>query len=90
MAVGAPITSSNLSSLPETLKDGGIYFDPRDYLSIAQSIQELMDNPELRADIAKRAANLSGHYSWERCADETWRFVNQTYKEYVSVSLVKN
>jgi glycosyltransferase involved in cell wall biosynthesis len=90
MAVGAPIASSNRSSLPETLKDGGIYFDPRDYLSIAQSIQELMDNPELRADIAKRAANLSGHYSWERCADETWRFVNQTYKEYVSVSLVKN
>jgi glycosyltransferase involved in cell wall biosynthesis len=89
MAVGAPIASSNRSSLPETLKDGGVYFDPSDHLSIAQSIQELIDQPNLRAEIAKRATNISRQYSWERCADETWRYVSQIYKDYGTADQVK-
>jgi len=80
MAVGLPIGCSNLSSLPETLQDGGVYFDPKDYISIAAAIEKIISNPELRRSLAHRAKDISEQYSWARCADETWAFIADTYK----------
>jgi glycosyltransferase involved in cell wall biosynthesis len=81
MAVGVPIACSNRSSLPETLKDGGEYFDPQDPQSIAQAITRLVKDPQNRALRAERAKALATQYSWPRCAAETWQFVVQTYRE---------
>jgi glycosyltransferase involved in cell wall biosynthesis len=81
MTIGIPIACSNRSSLPETLQDGGEYFDPLDPQSIAQAIQRLINEPARRAEIAFRAKTLAAQYSWSRCADETWTFIAQTYRE---------
>lgn len=82
MAVGVPIASSNHSSLPETLQDGGVYFDPRDYRSIANSIETLINDPALRERLAQRAKALAEFYSWQRCATQTWSYIGQVYREY--------
>jgi glycosyltransferase involved in cell wall biosynthesis len=79
MAVGLPIACSNRSSLPETLQDGGVYFNPEDSESIAVAIEQIIQIPALRLAIAQRAKALSQQYSWKRCADETWAFVAETY-----------
>ena len=79
MAVGVPIACSNRSSLPETLRDGGQYFDPENVLSIAQAIEVLSTNSERRQQLAARAKQISQGYSWQRCAEQTWAFVAQTY-----------
>ena len=81
MTIGIPIACSNRSSLPETLQDGGEYFDPQDPQSIAQAIHRLINDPARRAEIALRAKTLAAQYSWSRCADETWAFIAQTYRE---------
>jgi glycosyltransferase involved in cell wall biosynthesis len=81
MAVGVPIACSMESSLPETLKDGGEYFDPLDPQSIAQAINRLVKDPRIRAMRAGQAKALASQYSWARCAAETWQFVAQTYRE---------
>jgi glycosyltransferase involved in cell wall biosynthesis len=81
MAVGVPIACSNRSSLPETLKDGGEYFDPQDPQSIAQAITRLVTDPQNRVRRADRAKALAAQYSWPRCAAVTWQFVVQTYHE---------
>ena len=83
MAVGVPIASSNHSSLPETLQDGGVYFDPTDPASIADSIETLLNDPVARANFSQRAKALSEAYSWQRCATQTWQFIGQVYKEYL-------
>jgi glycosyltransferase involved in cell wall biosynthesis len=80
MTVGMPIACSNRSSLPETLQDGGLYFDPLDVESIAQTLAHLMSNPELRANLSARAKDLAAPYSWQKCADETWTYIVQTYQ----------
>lgn len=80
MAVGLPIACSNRSSLPETLQDGGVYFDPEDVDSIAAAIEQIIQSPALRLAIAQRAKAFSQHYNWKRCADETWVFVAETYR----------
>ena len=81
MTIGVPIACSNRSSLPETLQEGGQYFDPQDPQSIAQAIQQLATDPARRAEIAARAKTLATQYSWSRCADETWTFIARTYRE---------
>lgn len=81
MAVGIPIACSNRSSLPETLKDAGEYFDPYDSQSIGRAIRKLTDGPFRRTQFAKRAKELAASYSWARCAHETWQFVTQTYRD---------
>ncbi len=81
MAVGIPIACSSRSSLPETLKDAGEYFDPYDSQSIGLAIRQLTDDPSRRTQLAKRAKELAASYSWSRCARETWQFVMQTYRD---------
>jgi len=79
MATGLPIASSNRGPMPEVLRDGGVYFDPEDDASIADSVEKLIQSPVLRSNIAQRAKAISDEYTWARCADETLAFVVQTY-----------
>lgn len=81
MAVGLPIACSNKSSLPETLRDGGEYFDPEDANSIASAVEKLITDPVSRIKFAARGRELSQQYSWERCADQTWTYLAQTYQQ---------
>lgn len=82
MAVGLPIACSNKSSLPETLRDGGEYFDPEDANSIASAVEKLIKDPASRIKLAARGRELSQQYSWERCADQTWTYLAQTYQQF--------
>jgi glycosyltransferase involved in cell wall biosynthesis len=81
MTIGVPIACSNRSSLPETLQDGGDYFDPQEPQSIALAISRLIQNPQLRVQKAARAKALAAEYSWARCASETWRFIADTTRD---------
>jgi glycosyltransferase involved in cell wall biosynthesis len=79
MAVGLPIACSNRGPMPEVLSNGGVYFDPTDANSIALAIEQIIQNPELRLSIARKAKFISQQFSRQRCADETFEFVKQTY-----------
>jgi glycosyltransferase involved in cell wall biosynthesis len=81
MTVGVPIACSKRSSLPETLRDGGEYFDPQDPASIAQALKVLIEQPAKRAEYSSRAQALAAGYSWQRCATETWRFIARCYAQ---------
>ncbi len=80
MAVGLPIACSNKSSLPETLQDGGEYFDPEDDQSIADAVKRLILDPVSRKKFAVRGRALSQDYSWKRCADQTWSYLTQVHQ----------
>lgn len=80
MAVGLPIACSNRGPMPEMLKDGGIYFDPEDHVSIAEAIEQITSRDDLRQAIAEKAKVLAEQYTWARCADETLGFIEHTYK----------
>ena len=81
MAMGLPIASSNRSSIPETLQDGGLYFDPENPAEIAASVEKIILDPVLREQLSHRASQLAKQYSWERCSKETWGFIVDTYKK---------
>lgn len=75
MAIGLPIACSNRGPMPEVLRDGGVYFDPEDPVSIADAMQPLCESIGLRVRLAARAKELASEYSWDRCARETFAFL---------------
>jgi len=87
MTVGLPIACSSRSSLPETLQDGGEYFDPQDPQIIARAIEKLITHPEKRLQCSLIAKELASHYSWQRCARETWSFIAQSHQATSGLTL---
>lgn len=82
MASGLPIACSDRGPMPEILNNGGVYFDPDDIDSISKSIKKLVLHPMLREKLAWESFNLSQKYSWERCAESTFNFLNVVAEEY--------
>lgn len=80
MAAGLPIACSDRGPMPEVLQDGGVYFDPEDPASIARAVGSLLRDPGMRDRCAERARTLAGQYSWKRCAEQTFTFINQTFQ----------
>lgn len=81
MASRLPIACSERGPMPEVLGDAGTYFDPETPASIASAIETLLVEPKLRIAMARQAEQSSRHYSWARCAEETWRFLAETYAD---------
>lgn len=82
MAAGLPIACSRRGPMPEVLEDAGEYFDPEVPESIANALRNLIENSELRQRNALRAKTLASQYSWQRCAQETWTFIADTYHRH--------
>jgi glycosyltransferase involved in cell wall biosynthesis len=78
MAAGLPIACSDRGPMPEVLRDAGAYFDPEDVEDTAAALRRLAEDHALRTRCAARAWELSGQFSWARCADETLAFLAQT------------
>jgi glycosyltransferase involved in cell wall biosynthesis len=74
MAASLPIASSRKGPMPEVLGDAGIYFDPECPNSIAECIEKLAKDSDLRTDLSLRAHNLAKTYSWRRCASQSLEF----------------
>jgi glycosyltransferase involved in cell wall biosynthesis len=75
MAMAMPILCTSRSSLKETVQDAAVYFDPLDVSAIERAIERLINDQSLRAELAVRALRRSKHFSWKKCADETFEFL---------------
>lgn len=75
MASGLPIACSGRGPMPEVLGSGGVYFDPEQPAEIASALRELIESPQLRSKLAEACYRRSQQYSWQRCADETFKFL---------------
>lgn len=82
MAAQLPIACSDRGPMPEVLGDAGVYFNPEDPVSIAQSISLLMKDENLRNELSKKASSKALDYSWRRCADETWAFIAEIIRKF--------
>ena len=63
--------------MPELLGSGGLYFNPYRIMDIADTLHTLINNPDLRTNLASKSHLLSQDYSWSKCADKTFEFLNQ-------------
>lgn len=77
MASGLPIACSNRGPMPEVLGCTGVYFDPEQPEDIARVLHTLILSPQLRAELAQASYERAQQYSWERCARDTFGFIDQ-------------
>jgi glycosyltransferase involved in cell wall biosynthesis len=68
MAAGAPVVTSNVSSLPEVGGEAVVYVEPQNEGSIAAALERLLRVPEERVALAKRGRLRAAAFSWERAA----------------------
>jgi glycosyltransferase involved in cell wall biosynthesis len=66
MAAGAPVVTSNVSSLPEVVGDAALLIDPLDPNAIADAIVRVLTDASLRADLIRRGYERVKTFSWER------------------------
>jgi phosphatidylinositol alpha-mannosyltransferase len=66
MAAGAPVVASDLDAFRRVLGGGkaGALFPTGDPLALAERLEELLDHPERRAELAARAREVVAAYDW--------------------------
>lgn len=75
MAAGLPMACAKRGPMPEVLGDAGVYFDPENPTDITEALHKLVSSPDLRAEMADHSYTKVQRYSWEKCADSTFRIL---------------
>ena len=78
MACGAPVITSNKSSLPEIAGEAGILVNPEDAGEIREAIISVLDDDSMRQEMIRKGLERAKTFSWERCARETLRLYQET------------
>jgi glycosyltransferase involved in cell wall biosynthesis len=71
MACGCPVIASDSTSIPEVVGKAGILLNPGDYSTLANAIEDLLNDPDLQMDLAKRGLEQSEKFSWAKTASKT-------------------
>jgi len=71
MACGTPTIVADGASLPEVVGDGALTFPGADNAALAQCLGEVLTDPVLAADLARRGVVRASEFSWARTAEET-------------------
>jgi glycosyltransferase involved in cell wall biosynthesis len=66
---GCALVIGDIPSLRENWEDAALFVPPDDRHALADAIQRLIDHPELRLDLARRAVVRAGGFSIDRTAD---------------------
>ncbi len=81
MAAGAPVITSNTSSLPEVAGDAAFFVDPKSPGEITAAIERLLLSPGLRTTLAGNGRSRAQAYTWERCAKQSVAFFTKVCDE---------
>ncbi len=74
-ASGTPVLTAANSSLTEVAGRAALYANAESVLGIAEKLERLWDDEALRAELIKRGKTRLQHFSWERCAKETFEYI---------------
>ncbi|WP_028721629.1 glycosyltransferase family 4 protein [Patulibacter americanus] len=71
MAVGTPVITSNVSSLPEVAGDAAVTVDPRSVAAIRDGLAGVLADPDRAADFGRRGRARAAEFTWARTAAVT-------------------
>jgi alpha-1,3-rhamnosyl/mannosyltransferase len=71
MASGAPVLTSNVSSLPEVAGDAALMVDPLDEGALRDGLVRLLGDEAWRASAEARGVERARAFTWSRCVDAT-------------------
>ena len=68
MACGAPVITTNATSLPEVGGDAALYFDAGDENELKDRIEKMILDRSLREEYSVKSLERVGHFSWDKMA----------------------
>lgn len=68
MSLGAPVVTSNTSSLPEVAGDAALLVDPTQVEAITDAMKRVLTDPALAAGLRSRGLARAAGFSWSRHA----------------------
>lgn len=71
MQCGAPVITTNVSSLPEVAGDAAILISPDDASGLAAGLTRLLSEPALRAEMQGKSLERAARFSWRQTAEMT-------------------
>ncbi len=77
MASGTPVISSNASSLPQVVGQGGILVDPQEPATWAEAMVALLTSPQKREELSAKAVEQAQKFGWRKTARETLEVYKQ-------------
>jgi len=77
MACGAPVITSNRTSLPEVVGSAAVLVDPEDVDSIAASIGRVANSESLRAEMRAMGLVRAQLFKWDVAAQQTWEILSR-------------
>jgi glycosyltransferase involved in cell wall biosynthesis len=82
MASGLPIVTTNVTGLPEIVHNGenGLLVEPKNSVELAEKILLLLQDDELRGDIAQNNRQRAKDYTWEKVVDN----LEEVYQKVVA------
>jgi glycosyltransferase involved in cell wall biosynthesis len=80
LACGTPVIVSNVSSLPEVAGVAAIYTDPFSVDSIANAMNQMMQNTTLREDLIIKGKAICNRFSWDKTANALWNSIMHAYE----------
>jgi len=78
MASGVPVLTGNRTSLPEVVGDAALTVDPYDVQAIADGLAKLIDDGDLRDELAKRGRERAARFTWRLAAEKTWQVLTES------------
>lgn len=76
MSFGAPVVTSNCSSMPEVAGDAALLVDPYSIEEIFEAMWKVIDDPELALQLRAKSLKQAGKFSWRKTAETIY----QVYK----------
>jgi len=70
MNCGAPVITSNTSSLPEVAGEAALYIDPNHVKQLVSAMSELSNNTDLRNELVDKSVNQAQNFSWLSTAEQ--------------------
>ena len=72
-----PIISGNTTSLPEVVGNAAIICDPNNHKEVAQHMENIALNSELRQDLIEKGKIQRQKFSWEKSGERLWECVEK-------------
>ena len=74
MALGTPVVTSNVSSMPEVAGDAALCVDPRDPRALSEAMRAILADAALREDLRAKGLERVKRFQWETSARQTRDF----------------
>jgi len=80
-AIGRPVITSNVASMPEVAGNGALLVDPYDVKAIRKAVEQLIENPNLREELVRDGLENVKRFSPTAVAEEYAKVYREIARE---------